>query len=106
MKKKILIPLLLIWLLTSCWENVQDKNVTDNTEIKAEEVDIKVNETQQVLMIDEKCIWCSKCARISPENFKMNVETYKAEVISQKNIDSVNVDRAIEICPVDAISRG
>ncbi len=106
MKKRILISVLLVWLLTSCWKDLQEVDVKNNTKTKTSsgELDVVVNEVQQVLVIDKKCVWCGKCTNISPQNFKMNFQSYKAEVISQENIEFINVDMAIDRCPVDAIS--
>ena len=75
----------------SAWTN-------NTTTIKASDSDIKK------LTINEKCIWCGHCVREAGKNFAMNSSTYKAEVISQENINSNDVSKAIYRCPVDAIS--
>jgi len=48
----------------------------------------------------EKCIGCGACVVSCPEVFEMSGE--KAKVKSQK--DAPCIRRAIESCPVDAIS--
>ncbi len=50
----------------------------------------------------EKCIGCGSCASICEEVFEMGDDN-KAHVKSQKDIPCV--DEAIEVCPVDAISK-
>jgi ferredoxin len=52
----------------------------------------------------EKCIGCGLCASTCPEIFKINDETNKAEVISQE-VGECDIDKSIEDCPVDAISK-
>ncbi len=104
MKKKILIPLLLIWILTSCTKDATPVT-TNQKDSNTTEVDTSVIKKETSLTVSERCIWCWKCIRIAPENFKLNVETYKAEVISQNNINSTKIDNAIRSCPVKAISR-
>ncbi|MDD3646434.1 MAG: ferredoxin [Candidatus Gracilibacteria bacterium] len=105
MKQKVLIFMIFIWILSSCTQTETNIKNTNSKENKEQAV-YKVNSIEKVLQIDEKCIGCGKCARIAPLNFKMNFETRKAEVISQKNIDSTEVARSIQICPVDSISIG
>lgn len=106
--------------LTSC-SNQENNDLNQTTQKKLEEdnytkittwsYDFKntVSNNKQIeidkkLAIDERCIWCGKCVRISPENFAMNFQTFKAEVISQQNIDSQWVNRSIAICPTNSIS--
>jgi ferredoxin len=49
-----------------------------------------------------KCVGCGRCARVAPKNFAMDSETRKAVVVSPEISDMTK--RAIEICPVVAIS--
>jgi len=51
----------------------------------------------------EKCIGCGLCATTCSNVFKHNDETGKDEVISQE-LGDCDIDKAIEECPVDAIS--
>lgn len=55
------------------------------------------------LWVNSSCIWCNKCVRIAPNHFSMN-ENRKAEAINQKDLNSEEVQFAIQACPVDAIS--
>lgn len=121
-KKKALALILLTWLLVSCWnsEIITKNNNSSNDidEIIKNQNNIKINtnmidssqnsstidsdwETVK-LEINSKCIWCRKCVRFAPSNFTM--ERSKAIVISQENITSDDVEKAIDKCPVDAIS--
>ncbi|HPN67454.1 MAG TPA: ferredoxin [bacterium] len=61
------------------------------------------NVVVKVLAISgNKCLGCGKCARTAASNFAMNGG--KAVVVSQENIDSSSVSRAINNCPGKAIS--
>ena len=55
-------------------------------------------------IVNSRCVSCTKCARIAPENFVMNLRTGLAEVASQNNLNSVNVSQAIRVCPTRAIN--
>ncbi len=50
-----------------------------------------------------KCIGCGACVAIDPEHFEFNDEG-KSSVISNENIETENVQNAIESCPTGAIS--
>jgi len=95
---KFLIISSLVIILASC-------NKEENNNLESNNWDnIKVYKViEQTLSIDERCIWCNKCVMISPENFEMNRDTFKAVVISQKNKFSEQVQYAIDVCPVDSI---
>ena len=56
------------------------------------------------LSVSNACIWCGKCARIASSNFEMQWWRSVVKVKSQENINSQSVSRAIQGCPVDAIS--
>ena len=121
-KNKFIVFILLIFVLTSCqnadiensWNSDESEN-TVSTNSKSEDTLYQANKTSdyettnldsddaKVLSISDKCIWCNKCVRISPENFAMDYETRKAIVISQKDKFSSSVSNAIKRCPVDAI---
>ena len=56
---------------------------------------------QQQLQINNRCIWCGKCARIASDTFVM--QWGRASVVSQEHIDESSVQQAIRGCPVSAI---
>jgi len=95
-----------IWIYLNL-DNTEEVSQTSVTKVKEnnEKPEVKklvAKETR--LIIDSKCIWCGKCVRIDPQNFKMNYNTYKAEPISEENyIKSGKLDKAIKKCPVDSI---
>lgn len=113
-KNKIFILFILIWILTSCvnndnseiiWDNsLNETNISNQNNQNSKDYETNSFDTKgEVLSINDKCTWCNKCVRISPENFSLDYETRKAIVISQKNKYSQNVSNAIQRCPVDAI---
>lgn len=125
--QKIIAALILINLVASCsnqsrwarWdENFQRNNdssgIHKNNTNSNEEINTSSSSTtSQVnsdntsdtkkLSINDRCIGCGHCVREAASNFSMN-SSHKAEVISQENISSDSVTRAINRCPVDAIS--
>lgn len=52
-----------------------------------------------------KCVGCGKCARTAPQNFSMDTVTRKAVVISTDVTSPTTVDRAVQGCPVHAITQ-
>jgi len=52
----------------------------------------------------ETCIGCGTCVAVCEKVFKINEEEFKAEVIDGNSTEDC-VQEAIEICPVDAISK-
>ncbi len=133
-KNKIVAIFILALLLASCTKSNIEKEVTvstpnqvtttkvDNTTPKTvsstttevststwnvKEEEVKVSEPIDVvkkLAINSKCIWCRHCVKFASSNFSMDNDTRKAIVISQENLDSSWVARAIDRCPVSAIS--
>lgn len=114
-KQKIFTFFILTWVLSSCtqwainwnnwWEIVKEPILDiDRLDGNADEANIiESEEWNKDLTINPSCIWCSNCVRIAPLNFTMNNWTRKAEVISQLNISSDEVAKAIKVCPVNAI---
>lgn len=84
-------------------------DTTDTIQESKEEEDENVtisNSDQKeagLVVLPEKCIGCGKCVRIAPENFSFDYATRKAKVISQEGRGDLEVKRAIERCPADAI---
>ena len=116
-KKTIFIlSFIILNVLTSCTDNSTNKEVSksksnytnadfsnySNNAIQKEVV-LSNNEINQTLSIDDRCIWCWKCAIIAPQNFAMNYDTLKAVVTSQKDMFSSEVSTSIQVCPVDSI---
>jgi len=58
---------------------------------------------KKVKVSSEACIGCGACVAIDPEHFSFN-DSGLSEAISQENLDSVEVQNAIESCPTSAIS--
>ena len=123
-KKTILIlSIVVLNILTSCNNNQAEvkketTNINNHHNVEQKTHTIKNNfledsedknlsslndEGNKELMIDEKCIWCWKCAIIAPSNFVMDYGILKAVVISQKDMFSEEVSASIQYCPVDSI---
>lgn len=121
-KNKILALFLLTWLLVSCSktnvENTNSENTKNtistetNNEVKIEESNVSAtdeevkvdSDTWKKLSINSKCVWCRHCVKFASSNFAIDDSTHKAIVISQDNLDNSWVARAIDRCPVRAIS--
>ncbi|MFA6272335.1 MAG: ferredoxin [Patescibacteria group bacterium] len=57
------------------------------------------------LKITSGCVGCGKCTRIDPEHFSLDETSRRAKVISTDNLDSNNLDTAVQQCPARAIVR-
>lgn len=55
------------------------------------------------LSISPRCIGCGRCARADSEHFSV-IEHQEAQIMSQNNLDSSNLQMAISMCPENAIS--
>jgi ferredoxin len=73
----------------------------DEQEIKA-----STDSQSKQLAITPRCVGCGHCVRFDSEHFRMNSQSRLAEVISQSNLASSRLSRAITRCPVGAISIG
>ena len=112
--QKLVYALLCTSMLASCWQKgVETSQVSHQassqewiSESTGSSWDTISEETwvQKELKISSRCIGCGHCVKFAVDNFKMNFSNHKAEVISQSNINSSGVERAIDRCPVDAIS--
>lgn len=51
----------------------------------------------------DRCIGCARCVNISPQAFRMNPETRKAEVIDGATAEDIAC--GMQACPVGAVSR-
>lgn len=54
-------------------------------------------------ILTDRCVGCGRCTMIDPEHFRISVSDRKAEVVTQENVDSENVVRAISMCQYNAI---
>ncbi len=103
--------LISISILTGCQNNDLDEQINTNTNtqlIQTEQTPllwgedrVRLQESQTLVLNRHGCIWCWICTQVAPDNFTMNWR--KAEVISQKNITSTQVNNAIENCPTSVI---
>lgn len=57
------------------------------------------------LKVSSACVGCGRCVTTDPEHFAFDSNTRQAEVISEENLDSADLDRAIQNCPARAIIR-
>lgn len=57
------------------------------------------------LAVDQKkCIGCGLCEALAPKTFRLNTKG-KSEVIAEKGNSEVEIQNAIDSCPVGAISK-
>ena len=75
-----------------------------DSNIGNQDLDSIQENVEQISIAGNKCIGCGKCVRTAGENFSLS--NGKAIVISQDNIDSNEVLKAVNNCPVKAISIG
>jgi len=57
---------------------------------------------QKLIVRDDLCIGCGACIAIDNAHFDFN-ENGLSSVISNENLDSLDVQNAINACPVNAI---
>jgi len=58
---------------------------------------------KKVKVSDTACIGCGACVAIDPEHFEFN-DNGLSEAISQDNLETAELQNAIESCPTAAIS--
>jgi ferredoxin len=59
---------------------------------------------QECAAVDtERCIACVRCVNVSPEAFRMNPDTGKAEVIPGASAE--DIARGAQACPVHAVTQ-
>jgi ferredoxin len=78
-------------------ESTVDDNLKNEDQLSEDQVD----KLKQLVVDGKKCIGCGKCVRIAQANFAM--QDNKSVVISQSEIDSDGVIKAMNNCPVEAI---
>lgn len=59
---------------------------------------------KKVKVDQEKCIGCGSCQMIAPELFELNDEM-KSEYIGGEMPDEEKLQEAIDVCPVEAITK-
>lgn len=109
----LILSIVILNILTSCTDEKVSRKIDIESKIESEEIYMtsniqqkiitKIDEADKELTIDEKCIWCGKCAMIAPNNFAMDYDTLKAVVISQKNMLSQEVSTSAQVCPTGSI---
>ena len=58
---------------------------------------------KKLKVLTENCIGCGACVGIDPEHFDFNDDGL-SHVISEENLESEDLQNAIESCPVSIIS--
>ena len=58
---------------------------------------------KKINVSSEACIGCGACVAIDPEHFEFN-DSGLSEAINQENLDTAELQNAIESCPTAAIS--
>jgi ferredoxin len=67
--------------------------------------DFEIIKNEQLAINEAKCIGCGKCARIAPNNFAMKAGERKAEIVSIDPSSQKDIDRAVDVCPTNAITQ-
>lgn len=65
-----------------------------------------VSESTAQLTINHNCIGCGRCSLFDSEHFSRPRGGSIPDVISQNNLESSSLKKAIMACPVDAIDLG
>ncbi len=58
---------------------------------------------KKIVVDEDRCICCGACFTTDPDHFTLG-DNNKSTVISNENLDSNNLQNAIEFCPTAAIS--
>jgi len=118
MKKNRLLflaPLLSLPFLTACTDSGEEAQPVSNSatdEIKADETNVEVTDVmideeessgEGPLTINPNCVGCGKCIKTDPEHFEWNTTGHQAQVKSQENLDTSDLESAIKNCPANAI---
>ena len=62
-----------------------------------------MNLMKKIVVDEDRCICCGACFTTDPDHFTLG-DNNKSTVISNENLDSSNLQNAIEFCPTAAIS--
>ena len=57
----------------------------------------------KIIVDQEKCIGCGTCEAMCPDVFKLNPQTYKAEVLKEGRSTTCNIEEVVKACAVEAI---
>jgi ferredoxin len=105
--QKNLIPvsflaILLLQFLTGC-DNAEDSS--DEGSISPSELSADISDiTDGKLTVNlAACIGCGRCTKVDPEHFAYDTENLKSSVISSDNLESPELQNAIDGCPAGAI---
>ena len=82
-------------------QSQEDEDNDNNSVIANSSTDDDYNQ----LKVSSACIGCGRCASTDPEHFAFDSSARQVEVISEENLDSADLNRAIQNCPARAIIR-
>lgn len=111
MKKKksiiaILCSCIVAPIVSGCGASTDDQTTsTGTTNVSSDDAAVEIMKNENLAINTQKCVGCGKCARMVPQNFAMNTDSHKAEVISQEITSRALVARAVENCPTHAITQ-
>lgn len=92
--------------LSGCADTAtSDQAATQSVSTQTDNTAVEINKNDNLAINAQKCIGCGKCARVASQNFVMNDQTHKAEVISHEVTSQTVVDRAVSGCPTKAITQ-
>ncbi len=104
---KYLIFILVVITISGCDRNNGKEDTLTPSKNNNLNRDKLINQTSsdKLIVIDtSRCSGCGKCSRVDSEHFTFDVNTGKAQVISQKNTGNSSVQAAISICRDFAIN--
>jgi ferredoxin len=109
-KKKGLISFLLGCIaaqaLSGCADTTtKEQTVTRSVSTQTDDTAVEISKNDNLAIDAQKCIGCGKCVRTASSNFAISGETHKAEVISNEITSQTAIDRAVNSCPVKAITQ-
>ena len=111
-KTKIIVPLVLVssaaFILFQLKDNLTDKsNLSQDNTSNLDQTQNQTDQTfseinfEKLSVLTNRCRGCGKCVRLDPQHFE--IVNQKAVVISSSNLDSSNLQLAINNCQDQAI---
>ncbi|MEF3692379.1 MAG: ferredoxin [Candidatus Moraniibacteriota bacterium] len=91
--------------LAGCDGGKVDDTSKTGSVVDQEKAEINIVKNDKLAIDQNKCIGCGKCVRVAPDNFEMSPQVRKAQVKSTEIINQAEVTRAVESCPVGAITQ-